>query len=317
MILMQHLRMHAAAAAVAALVLLPASQPALAINENAGTTGFNFLKIPVGARPTALGGAYAAVAGEMETTAFNPAGLHGLEQRAGVVSFASYLVDTEAGFISVALPGESRVWAGSVNYFSYGSMRHTDSDGQDLGSFGAFELAASVTAAQRVWRRLAVGASLKAIYSSIQDYTSDAYALDLGLLADGPIRGMKLGFSISNMGGVRSGYTGGFKDSLPVVLRAGISHRPAHAPLPLILLADANLPNDGDPFFAFGAELQVGDKLFLRPGYSLQQSGSQGEEAIGLTAGAGVLLQRYRLDYAYASYPSLGIVHRLSVSGQI
>ena len=178
MILMQHLRMPAAAAASAALVLLPASQPALAINENAGTTGFNFLKIPVGARPAALGGAYAAAAGKMEATAFNPAGLHGLEHRAGVVSLASYLVDTEAGFISVALPGESRVWAGSVNYFSYGSMRHTDADGQDLGSFGAFELAASVTAAQRIWRRLAVGASLKAIYSSIQDYTSDAYALD-------------------------------------------------------------------------------------------------------------------------------------------
>ena len=294
MILRQHLRMRAAALA-SALVLLPASQPALAINQNAGTTGFNFLKIPVGARPTSLGGAYAAVAGEMEATAFNPAGLHGLEQRAGVVSFASYLVDTEAGFIGVALPGESRVWAGSVNYFSYGSMRHTDADGQDLGSFRPFEFAASVTAAQRVWRRLAVGASLKAIYSSIQDYTSDAYALDLGILADGPIRGMKLGFSISNMGGVRSGYTGGFKDSLPVVMRVGISHRPAHAPLPLILLADANVPNDGDPFFAFGAELQVGDRLFLRPGYSLQQTGAQGEEAIGLTAGAGVLLQRYRL----------------------
>ena len=230
MILRPFLRLRAAAAASAALVLLPASQPALAINENAGTTGFNFLKIPVGARPTALGGAYAAVAGEMEASAFNPAGLHGLEHRAGVVSLASYLVDTEAGFLSVALPGENRVWAGSVNYFSYGSMRHTDADGQDLGSFGAFELAASLSAAQRVWRRLAVGASLKAIYSSIQDYTSDAYALDLGLLADGPIKGMKLGFSISNMGSVRSGYTGDFKDSLPVVLRAGVSHRPAHAP---------------------------------------------------------------------------------------
>ena len=318
MTLMQRLPMRVAAVGFAALlVLFPASQPALAINENAGTTGFNFLKIPVGARATALGGAYAAVAGEMEASAFNPAGLHGLSQRAGVVSLASYLVDTEAGFISIAVPGESRVWAGSVNYFSYGSMRHTDADGQDLGSFGAFELATSVTAAQRVWRRLVVGASLKVIYSSIQDYTSDAYALDLGLLADGPIKGMKLGVSISNMGGVRSGYTGGFKDSLPVVVRAGISHRPAHAPLPLILLADVNLPNDGDPFFAFGAELQVGNTLFLRPGYSLQQTGQQGEEAIGLTAGAGVELQRYRLDYAYASYPSLGIVHRLSVSGRI
>ena len=316
MIFLQQFRLRAAAAG-SALVLVSAGQPASAINDNAGTTGFNFLKIPVGARPTALGGAYAAVAGEMEASAFNPAGLQGLSQRVGVVSFASYLVDTQGGFIGVAFPGESRTWAGSVNYFNYGTMRHTDDDGQDHGSFGAFELAASVTASQRVWRRLALGASLKAIYSSIQDYTSDAYALDIGLITPGPIQGMKLGASISNMGSVRSGYTDGFKDSLPVVIRAGVSHRPAHAPIPLILLADVNLPNDGDPFFAFGAELQVGNKLFLRPGYSLQQTGEQGEEALGLTAGAGVVLQRYRLDYAYASYPSLGIVHRLSVSGRI
>ena len=56
---------------------------------------------------------------------------------------------------------------------------------------------------------------------------------------------------------------------------------------------------------------------FCVQGYSLQQTGARGEEPIGLTAGAGFVLQRYRLDYAYASYPSLGIVHRLSVSGRI
>ena len=48
--------------ALAACLLLTATDPAAAINSNSGTTGFNFLKIGVGARSAALGGAYAAVA---------------------------------------------------------------------------------------------------------------------------------------------------------------------------------------------------------------------------------------------------------------
>ena len=301
-----------------ALALIAAfSLPTAAINDSAGTTGFNFLKIGVGARPAALGGAYTAVSGDLEASAWNPAGLYGIQRRSGVLSLTSYLVDTEAGFLSVALPGEKRVWGIGMNYVTYGTMRRTDVDGGDLGTFGAFDIATYITAAQPVWqRRLTVGVNFKAIYSSIDDYTSDAYVVDLGVQARGPIDGMRLGASLLNIGSVRNGYTDGFKDSLPVLVRLGMSHRPAHAPRPLMLLADLSIPNDNDPYVSFGAELQVHSGLFVRPGYSLQQTGLEGDEPLGLTAGAGFLMQRYRLDYAFSSYPALGDVHRLSVSGE-
>lgn len=300
-----------------ALTLFP-GRDANAINENAGTTGFNFLKIGVGARAAALGGAYTAATADLEATAWNPAGLHGIGERTAALSYTSYLVDTEAGFLSLALPGEVRDWAFSVNYVSYGDMRRTDSQGADLGTFGAFDVAAYLTAAQRVWSgRLTLGASLKAIYSSIDDYTSDAYAVDLGVIAPGPVGGMTLGASLSNLGAVRSGYTRGYEDALPVLIRVGLSHRPAHAPVPMLLLADLTVPNDNDAYFTFGAEIRVADRLYLRPGYSLQQAGVNGTEALGLSAGAGVDLSRYRLDYAFTSYPALGDVHRLSLSGRI
>ena len=88
--------------ALAACLLLSTWQPATAINSNAGTTGFNFLKVDVGARSTALGGAYAAVTGDVEATAWNPAGLFGVKRRTAVLSLNSYLIDSQAGFVSVA-----------------------------------------------------------------------------------------------------------------------------------------------------------------------------------------------------------------------
>lgn len=302
---------------VLALFVLLSPLSARAINDNAGTTGFNFLKIGVGARPAALGGAYAAVSGDLEATAWNPAGLLGIKERAAALSLSSYLVDTQAGFLSAAFPRGDRVWALSLNYFSYGDLRRTDEDGEDLGSFAPFDMAAYLSVAQKVWNeRLTLGVNFKAVYSSIDDYTSDAYMLDIGLLSPGPFDGMTLGASISNLGAVRSGFTSASDESLPVNLRFGVSHRPAHTPLPLMLLVDFNAPNDNDPYLSFGAEISLGGGLYLRPGYSTQQSGAQGDEPLGLSAGAGLELRRYRFDYAYTSFPDLGEVHRVSLSGR-
>ena len=299
-----------------AFILVAALRPAAAINENAGTTGFNFLKVGVGARPTALGGAFTAVAGDIDATAWNPAGLFGVKQRTATVSLSDYLVDTQTGFVSLALPSSRRVWGLSVNYFSYGEMEKTSAEGISEGTFGASDLAAYLTVAQRFWKnRLTLGLNLKAVYSSIDVYSSDAYMVDVGLLAKGPLKGMTMGASLSNLGSVRSGYAGDFKDSLPVHLRFGLAHQPAHLPLPLLLLFDLNLPNDDDPYLSFGAEFHLAHGLYLRPGYSTQQTGLQGEESLGLTAGAGLAMRGYRLDYAFASYPDLGDVHRMSITG--
>ena len=94
-------------------------------------------------------------------------------------------------------------------------------------------------------------------------------------------------------------------------------HHPAHFPLPLLLAVDVTIPNDNDPYFNFGVEIELAGGLTLRPGYSLQQSGLDGDEALGLSTGAGLDLKGMRLDYAYASFPALGDVHRISLSGRI
>ena len=296
--------------------LLVGLEPAAAINESAGTTGFNFLKIGVGARASALGGAFVGVSGDLETPAWNPAGLFGVRQRSAAVSVTRYLIDTQAGYLSIALPNERRTIGINFNYFTYGDMQRTDEDGRELGTFNASDVAAAVTVAQRVWNnRLTLGFNLKAAYSSIDNFTSDAYMVDIGAQLPDLIGGLTLGASLANIGTVRSGYTDNFEDSLPVVLRLGFSHRPAHTPLPMFVVGDFNLPNDNDPYFSFGAEIRVAGGLYVRPGYSLQQTGLQGEDALGLTAGAGFVLEKYRLDYAYNSYQDLDEVHRISLSG--
>ena len=73
------------AALVVALVATK-SGPTMAVNDSAGTAGFNFLKSGVGARPAALGGAYTAVVGDLEATGSNPAGVFGIRERSATLS---------------------------------------------------------------------------------------------------------------------------------------------------------------------------------------------------------------------------------------
>ena len=302
--------------ALSLTVVLAAAQQGAALSDDAGTTGYNFLKIGVGARPAAMGGAFTALAADVDAPGWNPAGLYGIRGRTGTLSLTNYLIDTQAGHATVAVPGPRRAWAVSVTYVTYGDMRKTDATGQDLGTFGASDVAVYLTMAQPVWRHwLVAGVNLKGVYSSIDDYSSDAYMADFGLLAHTPVEGLTFGASLSNVGTVRSGYTGNYEDSLPVDFRIGVAHHPAHMPVPVVLVADLNMPNDGDAFVTMGAELQLPGGLYVRPGYSTRQTGVQGDDALGFTGGLGLSARSYRLDYAYASYPDLGDVHRFSLSG--
>lgn len=307
--------MHLSLISMMALLLTFAAQSA-ATHDSAGTTGFNFLKIGMGARPTAMGGAFTAVPADTESAFWNPAGMHGISQRTGVLALNSYLVDTQAGAASIALPAANRTWGLTIQYVTYGDMQRRDASGLDQGTFGAADMAAYLTVAQPVWQdRLIAGVNLKAAHSSIDNYSSDAYMVDLGLLLHGPVDGMVLGAALLNLGGVRSGYAGNHKESLPVSVRLGLSHRPAHMPVPVILLADLIIPNDADAYLAFGAEVSLPGGFHIRPGYSAQQTGSGGDQAVGITGGIGFIASAYGLDYAYASYPDLGDVHRVSISG--
>ena len=74
-------------------------------------------------------------------------------------------------------------------------------------------------------------------------------------------------------------------------------------------------PNDNDSYLSFGLEVQLAGGLYIRPGYTTQQTGAQDEDPLGLSAGAGLTMNRYAVDYAYSSSPDLGHVHRVSVIG--
>lgn len=286
-----------------------------------GGETYAFLRNDVGARAAALGGSFITGVDDPNLIFYNPAGLGSLGSRRISFGFFKHLLDINSGYASFGteVPGFGFVGAGVV-YINYGDFRRTDEDGQDLGTFGAGEFAASVAYAGELHPQVVYGVGAKFIYSSIAEYHSSGAALDFGLqyLVN---RQLILGASVLNLGTQIDPYIT-TKEDLPLDVRAGISIYPEHLPA-VVMISITKLNEDQDKFFdrlrafAVGVEFSASSNVQLRAGYNnekrreLKLGASSG--LAGLSLGGGITFGTYTLDYSYNSYGEIGALHRVSL----
>lgn len=304
--------------ALAFLLLIPATS--WGTNSKVGTTAYGFLKIDVGARSTAMGGAFVGLSDDETALFFNPGGLVQIETRRFFTTYNNYIVDIQSGFLGYVHPYNENTRLGiSVCYFNYGTFDRTDNEGTNLGTFGASDFALAFSVGKTLTPQLNLGATGKFIYEKLEDYSSDALAFDVGvmyLFRDGRTR---IGGVGQNIGVQLKGATESHKDPLPTSVKLGISHQMRELPLTIVL--DAAKPLDNDIFFSLGGELTALKPLYLRLGWSSfgknYKTDSDKDNLAGFSTGFGVTWKVYRFDYAFSSYADLGGVHKISISGEI
>lgn len=300
-----------AAAALAALCL-PLCAPAAYAGDAAGTSAFQFLQLGVGARPSAMGEAFAGVAGDVSSVYWNPAGLAALDRGELSVSHALWLEDITYSSLAGGLPVNGGTVGASFNVLNTGAIDKADNTGLRLGdSYNMAEVMALLSYA-RQFGALALGANLKFISSRIEEETAQSVAADLGAIYGGlSVRGrrLNLGLAVQNLGPKAEYVSETF--SLPVTVRAGAA---LEAYKGLLLVSDlvyreetVDIHAGAEYSRAFGAVV-----VAARAGYkddTVKELGSLS----GLTAGLGVGWTDFRLDYAWNSFTDLGATHRLSL----
>lgn len=296
------------------------SDKSSAINSKAGTTAYSFLKIDVSARSTAMGGAFVGLSDDESALYFNPAGLIQIDQRSFFTTYNNYLTDIQSGFLGYVHPySENTRLGASVCYFNYGSLTQTDKEGRELGTFGASDFALALSYVRSINSQISFGMTGKFIYEKIESYSSDALALDLGIIHVSKDTRTRFGLVGQNVGVQLKGFSKSHKDDLPLAVKAGMSHQMRE--LPLTVAVDAAKPLDNDIFFSLGGELTALKPLYLRIGWSSFgknfKTDSDKDDLAGFAGGFGVTWRVYRFDYAYSSYADLGGVHKISISGGI
>lgn len=235
-----------------ALILILTAQLG-AINSNAGTSAYAFLKIGVGARAVALGNAYVGLAEDETAIYYNPAGLSQIQGKALSSGYHNYLADIQGGYLSAVFPwGQKRNLGVSINYLNYGSTPRTNQNGEIIDEFGGGDMALTVAFSQIISDRFSVGLAGKFIYESIDSFSSTGMAIDLGLLYKFQDEHTSLGLAVSNLGFQLSGLSAEHKDDLPIMFKVGLAHRMHNAPF--LVVADAGKPSDNDFFAGGGVE---------------------------------------------------------------
>jgi len=271
------------------LCLLLSVSLALAGNDNTGTSAANFLKIGVGSRGNAMGGAFVAYANDVSALYWNPAGIARTTSLQVGFSYTDWILDINHNFVGVVYPlARLGVIGVSFNSLSMGDMER-EPHGTGV-FFSAGDLALGVAYARQLTDRFSVGVKFKYVHESISFSSASTIALDAGTQFDSGFHGLKIGMSISNFGGKMTmkgtdqltkadidevidgnpmkearleteGWT------LPLLFRFGLSMD--------VLTRDrtrltCNLeftdPRDVNPYPAFGAEWEWNNILFLRGG---------------------------------------------------
>lgn len=274
------------------LALLPVAQA----QTNVGTTAAPFLTLETGARATAMGGAFVAMADDASAMFWNPAGLAELGSTELLFQHANWLAGIDFEYVSAAVPGLAGGTLGaSVTLLDIGEMDVTTLDEQEgTGEhFTPRDLAVGLAFATSLTDRFSIGGQVKYIRQTIWHESADAWAVDLGTLYRVSWRNLTIGSAISNFG-TRLRMEGldlrttkdldetidGNNDNIPATLevsswnlpllfRAGIAFDLLQAEiLPLRGAIDALHPNDNVESLNLGIEARLAEILALRAGWN-------------------------------------------------
>jgi hypothetical protein len=287
-------------------------------NKAVGTTAAAFLKLPNGARYEALGGAGSALVEGADSLFWNPAGLGRFDAETPSdlsVSYSNLLEGAYTGGVGYARPrlGPGSLGLGLV-YFSQASLTGYTSVGDPNGSFTPNDLALSAAYGLTLGR-VRAGLTLKMIRSVIAEQSATTAAIDAGIqaerVADLGDGALDLGASFSNLGPPMK--LGSEASPLPFSMRGGAVW---HASRNFNAILDVIMPVDQDPYVAIGGEAYV-----KQPGWTgsvrlgFNQARASGVDGLtALTAGAGLDLTRFRIDYAWVPYGDLGMTNRVTLA---
>jgi len=312
-----------------------------------GTTAGAFLKIPVGARSTALGGAVAASVNDPSAMRWNPAALTGIQQPTVMLDHADWLYVLRHSYLGIVLPvnGNSAVGI-NITALTMDDMEETTFDRQEGTGrmFGAYSYAAGVSYAVRLLPNFSLGANVKFINETIWNTSASGIAFDIGTTYVTPFDGIVFGVGVTNFGqkfqmrgddllissdvdrssrGNHSNIPANLdtdRFDLPLALRAGIMwHAWNTEPLRATVMVDGHSPSDNYQSVSFGLEVAFMDELVILRG-GIPEIGLPEEDrmfefalgaGLGYSFGNNLALQ---FDYAYQQHKYLGGTNRISVS---
>jgi len=309
-----------------------------------------FLNIGAGARAAAMGGSFSALGLDATTIYWNPAALGRLSQPEIVLMHSTQfnnLLKYDTGHLVIPNTvsgsfgiGYLRLATGDIyftddlGYYDWGqdNLPGTGDPGEGDGKHNPGEMiiydqgrlkvvndaeqAIFLSYAHQVLPRLALGGNIKYLWQSVGRYSSFGWGIDLGAIYDVSSH-LTLALNLQDVFGTVVRWSTGHTDNRTINIRPAIAYR---LPLPA-LASQLNLASDVDLRFdnikkncdahigRASFDFHVGAEYWLYQTLALRV----GSERKSLTAGGGVRISFFEVDYAFNAV-DLGNTHRISLT---
>ncbi|MGE5479725.1 MAG: PorV/PorQ family protein [Chloroflexota bacterium] len=210
-----------------ALVLFLAASPVVALAQTSGG-GYSqaYLTRNVGARASALAGAYTAVANEPSAIFYNPAGLSFLP--------GAPIFSTNVSYLGLDRYQSSLAWGQQINEFfglgaginalTTGSFMGTDRAGRSIGEFNSNQYTLTVAGSYAL-EFASLGGAVKYCSDNLvgAGVDADGFAVDLGAKFN-MMDILSMGVAVQNLGGAMYwNDASGSVENLPFSLRLGLA----------------------------------------------------------------------------------------------
>jgi len=288
----------------------------LSVSWAENRVGGAFLKMDIGARSSAMGSAFTAVADDADSVRWNPAGLaRSCRQLSAMHSEGT--ADLSYDLLGFILPTSRGAIGVTAIALSQGDLERRDQSGRRDGSFDADDRALIVSLGQPLSPSVSVGLSGKYIVQQIDDVNAVGTAVDAGLQIHSPDSAVSWGLAVRNVGSdmryLREEY------HLPLNGSLGFGYQLLRS---LTLTGDVSYePYAHKTSAGLGTEYWAFQRVALRAGYLTSAARGKGSlegsslaEVPGVSFGVGLRLFGSQFDYAVQSESEWGPVHRLSFS---
>jgi hypothetical protein len=265
--------------------------------------GWAFLKIGSGAKGASLGETFIATTRDPSSGFYNPAGGAGFRGKEWTFSHVEWFRGVRIEAISFTSgTGYRTVTTGVVIHVADGIERRAHASMQPLGEFGVYDVRIDFTYAQQ-HGRLSIGGTTKLISEKILEEAAVGGAVDIGAVY--AVHPFLLGWSLRNLGG--AGGMQNWSDDLPLDWNIGVTYGPST--VPVIIAGATRISADREVDGGLGGEYRPTERCSLRGGYRV------GVEAGGWSAGIGIVVKRWVIDYAFVPFDfGLGETHRVTLS---
>jgi len=325
----------------------------MAAAQVGGERAFDFLNVSDNARVSALGGRNISLkCGELGVAAANPSLLDSTCNNQLLFTRASHFESsTGISHWNMAYANEygNHNYLVSANFVNYGSFGRYDELAQYSGSFSAKDFALTMAVAHRLIPRVAVGASLKPIYSQMETYSSFAVATDYSATYTDTAHLFTIAAVVRNVGFQLKPYTSANHEQLPWGVDVGYTQKFRYAPLRLSLTyhdlqtfdtryREAAVVNSftGEKsemgklerfsknlmsHIVVGAELLLFKNMYVAAGYNYKRYREMDFETrsgiTGLSFGMGLKVYRFHISYGREKYHSSGATNVFTFSADL